>query len=110
MPVSTFKLYGVTSDPSISLQGVSEACSLGHCNRVQSRDRAKIRRCSRPGISQQQEAGPGVGLEAGLELRWGWARPGQQSSGRLLLSLCYYVSHPVAQVVEFCSTEHVWNV
>ena len=34
LSTSTFKLYGVTSDPSISLQGVSEAWSLGHCNRV----------------------------------------------------------------------------
>lgn len=95
MPVSTFKLYGVTSDPSISLQGVSEACSLGHCNRVQSRDRAKIRRRSRPGIGQQQEAGPGVGLEAGLELRWGWARPGQANRALEGFSCHYATTCPI---------------
>lgn len=71
LPASAFKLYGLTSDPSISLQILSEAWSLGHCNRVQSRDRAKIRRHGRPDIDPQQEEGPTVGLGMGLELGWG---------------------------------------
>lgn len=71
LPASAFKLYGVTSDPSISLQGVSEAWSLGDCNKVQSRVSAKIRRHGRPDLGQQGEGGASMGLGMGQERRWG---------------------------------------